>query len=141
MTPPPELLTLIQTFEGLRLRAYVCPAGVWTCGWGSTGPDVTPTTVWTQDEADARLQIDAVRFTAAAKTLCPSLEGPQLAAVADFAYNMGATRLAGSTLRRKINAGDLDSAADEFEKWVYGGGRKLPGLVARRLAERALFLS
>ena len=140
MQPPPELIDLIRRFEGLRLKAYLCPAGIWTCGWGSTGPDVKPGLVWDRDTADARMLLDATRFTNAARQLCPSLDGAQLAAVADFAYNLGATRLASSTLRRKINRGD-PFAADEFDKWVWGGGRKLPGLVARRAAEKALFLS
>jgi lysozyme len=60
------------------------------------------------------------------------------AILADFAYNLGATRLAGSTLRRKINAGDLQGARVELRKWVRAGGRILPGLVLRREAEAAL---
>jgi lysozyme len=138
MVPPRALIALIQRFEGLRLRAYTCPAGVWTCGWGSTGPDVTPATEWTREQADARLMLDAQAATIAAKKLCPLADGDELAALADFAYNLGATRLAGSTLRRKFNAGDLAGARLEIRRWVYAGGRVLPGLVLRRAAEAAL---
>ena len=132
------LLKLIRRFEGLRLKAYTCPAGVLTCGYGSTGPDIKLDTEWTEDEAEARMQQDAARFLATAKKLCPALEGDALAAMADFAYNLGSTRLKASTLRRRINAGDMAGARVELAKWVRGGGRILPGLVARRAAEAAL---
>ena len=57
-----ELYRLIKRFEGCRLMPYLCPAGVWTCGWGSTGPDVIPGQTWTQDYADQRMTQDAIRF-------------------------------------------------------------------------------
>lgn len=132
------LLDLIRRFEGLRLRAYFCPAGVLTCGYGSTGPDIKPTTTWTKEQAEVRMSSDAVRFINAARKLCPGQAGDNLAALADFAYNLGSTRLAGSTLRRKINAGDIEGAKRELVKWVRGGGRVLPGLVIRRNVEAAL---
>lgn len=132
------LYDLIRRFEGLRLHAYRCPAGVWTCGYGSTGPDVRPDTVWTPEQAEARMRDDAHDAAAAALILCPELTGAPLAAIADFTYNLGAGRLRASTLRRRINAGDLPAAEIELMKWVRGGGRILPGLVARRAAEAAL---
>jgi len=136
------LLELIKRFEGLRLKAYLCPAGVPTIGYGATGPDIKLGDVWTHEQADARLSKDAETAVRSAKRLCPEIvedEG-KLAAIADFAFNLGPTRLAGSTLRRRIKAGDYDGAAVELMKWVRGGGRVLPGLVLRRLAERNLFL-
>lgn len=132
------MLELIRRFEGLRLRAYYCPAGVLTCGYGSTGPDIKPDTVWTKEQAELRMRRDADVFAAGTLRLCPNLEGPALAAVADFAYNLGLTRLKGSTLRRKVNAGDWAGARVELLKWVRGGGRVLPGLVLRRQVEAAL---
>lgn len=134
------LYRLIRRFEGCRLMPYICPAGVWTCGWGSAGPDVVPGKPWTQEYADKRLELDAVKFARATRALCPFLDGDQLCAIADFAYNLGTGRLKASTLRRKLNDGDIDGAAAELGKWVYGGGRKLPGLVLRREAERLLLL-
>lgn len=134
------LFALIKRFEGCRLTPYICPAGVWTCGWGSTGPDVVPGQPWSQEYADQRLQSDAVKFVRATRALCPFLDGDQLCAIADFAYNLGTGRLKASTLRRKLNDGDIDGAADELRKWVNGGGRRLPGLVLRREAERNLLL-
>lgn len=132
------LRSLVRCFEGLRLRAYTCPAGVLTCGYGSTGPDITADTVWTKEQAEARMSSDAALYASAASKLCPGQVGDNLAALADFAYNLGATRLKGSTLRRKINAGDMAGARAELVKWVRGGGRILPGLVMRRAAEAAL---
>ncbi len=132
------LLALIRRFEGLRLKAYICPAGVPTIGYGSTGPDVKLGMLWTRDQAEAKMIQDAAKYIAATRRLCPRLEGDNLCAIADFAYNLGATRLAGSTLRKRLNAGDIDGARRELRRWVRGGGRVLPGLVLRREAEAAL---
>lgn len=134
------LYRLIKRFEGCRLIPYYCPAGVLTCGFGSTGPDVVPGQAWTQEYADKRLELDAVKFARATRALCPFLDGDQLCAIADFSYNLGIGRLKASTLRRKLNDGDMDGAGTELLKWVNGGGRKLPGLVTRRAAERLLLL-
>ena len=134
------LKDLIRFFEGLRLKAYKCPAGVWTCGYGSTGPDVTPTTQWTQEQAEQRMQSDAERFMLESGTLSPVLffSDRKHAAIADFCYNLGSTRYKSSTLKRRIDVGDWDGARDELMKWVFGGGKKLPGLVKRRAAEADL---
>lgn len=133
------LASLIRRFEGLRLKAYLCPAGVPTIGYGSTGPDIKLGMTYTPAQSEARMAMDASKFERAAIVLCPALKAePHVAAIADFAYNLGATRLAGSTLRRKINAGDLPGARKELLKWVRGGGRILPGLVIRRTVEAKL---
>ena len=137
---PQELLQLIRAFEGCRLRAYLCPAGVWTIGWGATGADVRAGVVWTQEQADARLVRDAGICVAQAIKLSPCLVSTPLqrAVVADFIYNLGTGRYRASTLRKRINAGDVVGAAEELKKWVWGGGKKLPGLVKRRAAEARL---
>ena len=134
------LLDLIRRFEGLRLKAYLCPAGVWTCGWGATGVDVSRNTQWTQDQADARLHQDAAVFVLAASVQSPVLwfDEAKQAAIADFCFNLGMTRYKASTLKRKVNAGDWEGAQEELQKWVWGGGKKLPGLVLRRQAEARL---
>jgi lysozyme len=133
-----QLYALIKRFEGCRLMPYLCPAGKWTCGWGSTGPDVVPGRPWTQDYADRRMRQDALSFARGTLGLCPTLTGPALCAIADFAYNLGLGRLQASTLRRKLNAGDWTGARIELMKWVRGGGRVLPGLQIRRATEAAL---
>jgi len=132
------LYVLIRRFEGCRLVPYLCPAGVWTCGWGSTGPDVFPGRAWSQAYADARLDHDARGFAVGTMAFCPGLRGEALCAIADFAYNLGLGRLKTSTLRRKVNAGAWEAARHELRKWVHGGGRRLTGLVLRREAEAAL---
>ena len=92
----------------------------------------------TQDEAEAYLAQDLVKALSATLRYCPVLatesEG-RLAAIVDFTFNLGAGRLQTSTLRRRINQSDWASAARELRRWVYGGGKVLPGLVARRQAE------
>lgn len=134
------LYVLIKQFEGCRLMPYLCPAKVWTCGWGSTGPDVIPGKVWTQPYADARLARDALRFVKGTLALCPALEGDALAAVADFAYNLGLGALRASTLRRVINIGGGSAQVEaQLARWVHAGGRRLRGLVLRRAAEAALY--
>ncbi len=132
------LYVLIRTFEGCRLMPYLCPAGVWTCGWGSTGPDVVPGQPWTQEYADRRMKQDAMRFVRGTLALCPRLTGTRLCAIADMAYNTGLGALQASTLRRKVNAEDWDEAKTQLMRWVRGGGRVLPGLVRRRKAEADL---
>ena len=131
---------LIRRFEGCRLKAYLCPAGVWTIGWGSTGPGIIKNAVWTQEQADTRMVSDAASYARATISLSPGLTGDdkRLCAIADFCYNLGTTRYKASTLRRRVNAQDWQGAKDELAKWVWGGGRKLPGLVARRKAEADL---
>lgn len=100
--------------------------------------DVFPGRPWTQEYADARLASDAQRFARGTIALCPALDGDRLAAIADFAYNLGLGRLQASTLRRRLNEGDMEGAKVELRKWVNGGGKRLPGLVLRREAEAAL---
>ena len=132
------LYVLIKRFEGCKLMPYYCPAGVLTCGWGSTGLDVFPGRAWTQEYADSRMLMDAQKFARGTLALCPSLTGNKLSAIADFSYNLGIGRLKASTLRRKVNAGDWSGVPAELRKWVNGGGRRLQGLVLRREAEIAL---
>lgn len=138
-------LALCRRFEGCRLRPYLCPAGVPTIGYGSTayadGRRVQLTDPPISVEAAERLLLLSVRRTylPAVLTLCPGVTDPRrLAALIDFAYNLGAGNLRASTLRRKVNAGDWAAVPAELRKWVRGGGRVLPGLVKRREAEAAL---
>jgi len=134
------LLTLIRRFEGCKLLAYLCPAGVWTIGWGATGPGIKKHLAWTQEQADDRLDDDALRYWLATLKASPVLsQHPEIAqAIADFVYNLGATRYRASTLKKRVDAEDWDGACEEIVKWVFGGGRKLPGLVLRRQAEAAI---
>jgi lysozyme len=130
---------LIRDYEGLRLKAYKCPAGVWTIGYGSTGPHVTEGRVITRDEAEGLLVNDLRRFEQAVEQYCPVTTDNQFAALVSFAFNLGPEALRTSTLRRKHNEGDYAGAAAQFARWTRAGGRVLPGLVKRRAAESALY--
>jgi lysozyme len=134
-------ISLVKYFEGCRLKAYRCPVGVLTCGWGTT-EGVTEGTEWTQEEADQRLVEDLSIFETRVKRLLLLDPTPnQLAALVSFAYNVGTHNLRESTLLRLFNAGDMQGAADQFPRWNKANGKVLPGLVARRDAERRLFLT
>lgn len=132
-------LDLIKQFEGLYLKAYRCPAGVPTIGYGHTAGVAMGQTV-TQQQADDYLRRDVRQFERAVSRLVrvPLTQG-QFDALVSFAFNLGEGALAQSTLLRLLNAGDYAGAAAQFERWNKAGGRVLPGLVRRRAAERALF--
>lgn len=147
---PQAAIDLAKRFEGFcrvpkndpgRAYPYVCPAGYHTIGFGHLcKPDHPPIT---EAEADAYLAQDLMTALTATLRYCPVLaaepEG-RLAAIVDFTFNLGAGRLQTSTLRRRVNQRDWASASQELSRWVYGSGKVLPGLVARRAAEASLFL-
>jgi lysozyme len=99
---------------------------------------VFPGRVWTQEYADRRMAMDALKFARGTLLACPGLAGDRLSAIADFAYNCGLGNLKASTLRRRVNEGNFDAAKTELARWVRGGGKVLPGLVIRRAAEAQL---
>lgn len=137
---------LCLVFEGLYLKPYLCPAAVPTIGVGSTFyEDGTRVTLKdppiTRERAMALLEHELRACLPRVQRLCPGLApwgDMAVGAILDFAFNCGTGALAASTLRRRINAGDLPGARVELMKWVRGGGRVLPGLVKRRAAEVAL---
>ena len=121
---------LIKAAEGLRLKSYLCPAGVWTVGYGTTGPDIKAGMTITVDQAEALLTRDLAKFERDVARLCPVTTDNQFSALVSFCYNVGAGALEKSTLRRKHNAGDYAGARVEFGKWNKGGGRVRPGSCA-----------
>jgi lysozyme len=135
---------LCRRFEGFRAKPYLCPAGVPTIGYGATayldGRPVRLADPPLSREAAERLLLGHILrvYLPGTQALCPGLQGKALAAITDFAFNLGLTRLKASTLRRRLLAGDLAGAAGELRRWVRGGGRVLPGLVLRREAEAQL---
>ena len=130
---------LVRHFEGCKLKAYVCPAGVLTVGFGSTGPHVKPGMVITQEQADELLRSDLRRFEDYVADNCGKTTDNQFAALTAFCFNVGEGALAKSTLRKLHLAGDYAGAAAQFARWNRGGGKILPGLVKRRAAEAALY--
>ena len=137
---------LCRRFEGLSSKPYFCPAGKATIGYGSTRyADGTEVRISdkpiTQAQADELLLLTLCRdYIPGVLQASPELEGnPRaLAAMTDFAYNLGVAKYAGSTLRRRVDAQDWPGARAELAKWVNGGGKRLQGLVTRRAAEAAL---
>ena len=131
---------LTKRFEGIRLTAYPDSGGVWTIGYGHTGPGVYAGLTITQDQADIFLQSDIARaVTAVNKLVTAPINQNQFDALVDFAFNLGIASLAASTLLRYVNNGDFAAAAAQFPLWDHCNGRILPGLLERRQAEEQLF--
>ena len=143
---------LCRRFEGFSAKPYLCPAGVWTIGYGSTyyanGDKVTKDDPSIDRDYAERLLMHELVHTYApgAIRLCPILltlaiqnnDWGKLNAIVDFCYNLGVGRLQTSTLRRKINQQDWEGAKEQLKLWVRGGGKVLRGLVIRRDAEALL---
>lgn len=141
MKTSPKGIALIKEFEGLRLKAYLCPGGVWTIGYGHTA-DVKPGMVITEAQAEEYLKGDLVRFERYLNGLGLALNQNQFDALVSFIYNLGTGNFSSSTLLRKIRVNPQDnSIMDEFLRWVYSKGRILHGLQRRRLAEMKLYFS
>lgn len=136
-----EGLNLIKDFEGLRTKAYLCPAGVPTLGYGSTGPDIKIGMQWTSEQCEARLRSDVAKFEAGVSRLVdgtPTTQG-QFDALCSLSFNIGLAALKTSTLLRLHKMGMPSEAARQFRRWDRGGGRVLPGLTRRREAEAKLY--
>lgn len=134
-------MALTRSFEGLRLTAYADQRGVWTVGYGHTGPGVHAGLRITEAEAEAFLASDLAGAVAAVNRLVThEVSQNQFDALVDFAYNLGPASLARSMLLRLVNAGDFAAAAQQFLVWDHVDGRVVPGLLRRRQAEAELFM-
>ena len=134
-------LALIKQFEGCRLEAYRCAAGVLTIGYGSTGAHVKEGMKITQAEADQLLSLDLVRFERAVMSLANKPSQQQFDALVSFAFNLGEGALRSSTLMKLHNQGLFIDASNQFTRWNKAAGRVLLGLTRRREAEKKLYLS
>lgn len=139
-------INLIKQFEGCKLTAYQDIANVWTIGYGWTqqvdGKPVTAGMTITQQKADDLLKQGVVQYENGVNTLVKvQINQNQFDALVDFTYNLGVNALKGSTLLKKLNAGDYAGAANEFPKWNKADGKEVAGLTRRREAEKSLFLS
>lgn len=133
-------LQLIKGSEDVRLRTYVCPAGILTVGWGHTGIDVRTGMVITLRRADEMLASDVRNSETAINQLVDvPLTQNQFDALASFVFNVGVGNFESSTLLRKLNAKNYAGAALEFPRWNKSKGKVLAGLTTRRDKERALF--
>jgi lysozyme len=159
---------LMHKYEGKRSRPYLCPAHIWTIGYGHVlyqeqirlpvvrveGKE-TPmirkemplkpedNRVWTKEEIDELFRTDVGTFERGVLRLVPGVVGRQgsFDALVSISFNFGLGNLQRSTIRMRANRGDWEGAAEAFRVWTKGGGKVLPGLVKRREAEIALFLS
>jgi lysozyme len=126
--------------EGDRHEAYQDQGGVWTIGYGHTGPDVHAGLVWTEAQAQAALTQDKASARAAIREyLKVSLTQNEFDALEDFDFNVGEGNFAGSALLKLLNAGNFAGAAKQLEQWDHVKGQVVLGLLNRRLAEEALF--
>lgn len=162
---------LMHRFEGFRSKPYLCPAHIWTIGYGHVLyqaqirlPVVRPpgktqadipmirkemplkpedNRVWTKTEIEELFRMDVASFERGVLRLVPGVVGRQgsFDALVSFAFNAGLGNLQRSQIRMRANRGDWQGAAEAFMAWTKGGGKVLPGLVKRRQAEIALFLS
>jgi lysozyme len=159
---------LMHRFEGFRNKPYLCPAHIWTIGYGHVlyqeqirlpvvrVPDKhTPmirkemplnpedNRVWSKEEINELFRVDVASFERGVLRLVPGCVGRQgsFDALVSISFNFGLGNLQRSTIRMKANRGDWEGAADAFRAWTKGGGKVLPGLVKRREAEIALFLT
>lgn len=133
-------LALIKQWEGLRLDAYQDVAGVWTIGYGHTGPEVGAGQRIDEAAAETILRRDLQRFEDAVDRLVTAaLNDNQFGALVSFAFNVGERALETSTLLRKLNAGDYDAVPVELVKWNRAGGKVVTGLINRRAAEVGLW--
>ncbi len=132
---------LIKQFEGLRLEAYLCPAGIWTIGYGHTS-GVSPNSFITIQEADEYLHRDVAAIEMQLNKLNLSLRQCQWDAIVSFVFNIGIGNFKASTLLAKIRINpDDNSIIDEFLRWVYANGKVMRGLQKRRLTEMKLYFS
>ena len=141
-----EGISLIKKYEGCKLTAYKCPAGVWTIGYGNTfyedGSTVKPGDKITQERADQLFRnilekkfVEPIR-----KLIVSNINDNMFSAIVSFTYNVGIGNLKSSTLLKKVNANPNDQTiALEFKKWVKSAGKVLPGLVRRRESESDLY--
>jgi lysozyme len=159
MIVSPETIRMVKHHEGVRKKPYLCPAKLWTVGVGHVlYPEQAnlpvsdriqfplkpeDARIWSDAEVDDLLAKDLARFERGVARYCPNVLNSQgrFDSLVSFSFNVGLGNLQRSGLRMKNNRGEFDLAAEEFMKWTKGGGRVLPGLVKRRLDERALYLS
>jgi lysozyme len=134
-------IDLIKQFESFSPKPYLCPANVWTIGYGHTRGVTENTKQITEPEACDLLKEDLFVFESQVNGVVDvPLKQHQFDALVSFVFNVGAGAFSTSTMLKMINAGNMAGAANQFLRWTKAGGRVLNGLVKRRAAERAMFV-
>jgi len=137
-----EDTAIIRDFEGERLAAYKCPAGVWTISYGLTGPDIKGGLVITKEQSKEMFMNRIQYFIDNIEPLLKEqLTNNQFLAILSFVWNIGIGAFTKSTLLKLINARKFNEASEQFIRWNKAGGKVLFGLTRRRIAEKHLFLS
>jgi lysozyme len=139
-------INLIKEFEGCRLKAYKCPAGILTIGIGHTGTvngkPITADMTITELMAETLLAIDLQKFE---KCINDNVKKPltqnEFDALVSFVFNVGTGAFEKSSMLKLLNSGHMPLAAGQFDRWIYAKGKVLNGLKKRRAAEKALFLT
>ena len=140
--PSDALRTFVMAWEGCRLTPYLDIAGFGTIGYGHKLQPTDAHVPITQDEAVALLDTDLLYASdGVSRLIYMPIAQCQHDALTEFGFNVGLGNLAGSTLRKRVNGGYFDQAADEFARWNIAGGEPNPNLTKRRVADRAIFVS
>lgn len=133
-------LNLTEQFEGCELTAYQDQVGVWTIGYGHTGPDVVSGLTITQPQAQDFLAQDVSSAAACVNnSVTLQVSQDEFDALVDFVFNLGVGAFKSSTLLIDLNSGNTTAAATQFDLWDHAGGAVVAGLLRRRQAETALF--
>ena len=132
-------IDLIKHFEGCELKAYKCPAGVWTIGYGHT-KGVEPGDEWSEDHANHMLEVELEEYEGyVSKYVTAPLGQNQFDALVSWTYNLGGGNLSASTMLKVLNAGEYDEVPNQMLRWNKAGGKVLEGLTRRRQAEGDMF--
>ena len=132
------VVPLVMQYEGTIPKTYRDPVGILTACTGHTGPELRMGQTFTRQQCEDMLFSDLEKHATALDCVKRPLTDGQKAAFLSFAFNVGNGAFCKSTLVRKANAGDMQGACAELSRWVYAGGKQLPGLVKRRTAEREM---
>ena len=132
------VVPLVMQYEGTIPKTYRDPVGILTACTGHTGPELRMGQTFTRQQCEDMLFSDLEKHATALDCVKRPLTDGQKAAFLSFAFNVGNGAFCKSTLVRKANAGDMQGACAELSRWVYAGGKQLPGLVKRRAAEREM---
>jgi|TARA_R110001583_G_scaffold7687_4_gene37743 lysozyme len=139
MTPSNDCIDMVKHFEGFKAVAYLCPANVWTIGYGRT-KNVKDGDITSMPQATRDLEEELVEFgDQVHRVVDVELSQNEFDALTSWTYNLGVGNLQSSTLLKKLNAGDKDSVPSEMLRWNKAAGKVLAGLTTRRQAEADLW--
>ena len=132
------VVSTVAIYEGTVLRTYRDPIGIVSACTGHTGPELRMGQTFTKEQCTEMLYVDLLKHAQALECVKRPMNDGQKAAFLSFAFNVGNGAFCSSTLVHKANAGDMPGACAELSRWTYAGGKQLPGLIKRRVAERKL---